>query len=178
MFNLSRIRCNNKGLTVIEFIIAFALLNFVLMLVYSSYFVGFRSFQSGEEKSNVQRNIRIAVTFITKEIRNATELVLVDAPPSTSVGDGYHYIYLAEEKPGLYSILHRTPDGEIISRIQPVLSAITPMFELSQLENGANIIALTLQAANSNYYLETTINLRNISGITDAGDQVIKYRKP
>ncbi|KJS14201.1 MAG: hypothetical protein VR67_01665 [Peptococcaceae bacterium BRH_c8a] len=166
---------NSKGVTLVELIIALAILNIVLAAAYNFFSFGNNSFIIGSNQSNVQRDIRTVSFFITKEVRNATEFVLLDTP-DTPFESEYEYIWI---------------DGATIKHIESGLEtnkAICSIlgddsyFTLEQLSNGKNIINFIIkgQEGNQTNELNSGIllnNLNNLSEITDP-KKVIRYKGP
>lgn len=62
---------NGKGVTLIELVIVLALLSFVMMIGFSVFSFGFKSFNTQTKNIDNQSNVRYAIGFITKEVRKA-----------------------------------------------------------------------------------------------------------
>ncbi|MBU9721918.1 MULTISPECIES: PilW family protein [Bacillaceae] len=62
---------NNKGLSLVEILISFALLSLVVLLVTSLHLFGQNQFNSQTNLSDNQANVRLAINILTKEVRNA-----------------------------------------------------------------------------------------------------------
>lgn len=164
---------NERGLTLVEFIIAFALIVFVLAVGYCFYFFGMRSFAVGETQSNMQRDIRLVANFITKETRNATEIYLIGTPVP-SAADGFHYIYLESS-----AFRYKNPGGTVTEKTGPFINELSPMFKL-KLSNERNLLEFTIngQDESQTYTLDTQVLLYNVSNLAEAQNQALKYKKP
>ncbi len=66
------------GFTLIELLVAATLMGMVLMTVFSIYSFGLRAFEKGNQKIDLQQNVRIAADMIFREIRYADGLKQVN----------------------------------------------------------------------------------------------------
>lgn len=73
-----RLLKDHQGLTLIELIIALAILLLVLSVVFNFFIFGVKSFDVAERRSEIQLDVRLASDFITTRLRNATSLSLTD----------------------------------------------------------------------------------------------------
>ncbi|QZY56982.1 PilW family protein [Crassaminicella profunda] len=89
---------NTKGVTLIELLVVLALLGMILSLGYSLNFFGIHTFTKGSIQANVQQKVRLAADFITKEIRYATNLKIIDPsqpiPPKDDIEEDLYYIFI------------------------------------------------------------------------------------
>lgn len=69
----------NKGVTLIELIVALAILTVVIGSAYSLNQFGSKYFSLGGDKSDIQTSLRLTANIITKETRNAEQMTLIDA---------------------------------------------------------------------------------------------------
>jgi len=67
-----RVKCN-RGLTLVEMLIAVALVAIVASLGYMFYFTGFRAFDRNIDRADLQQNVRHSVSFISKRLLNASD---------------------------------------------------------------------------------------------------------
>ena len=67
---------NNKGVTLVELVIAMALISIVLALGYSLYYFGFNSVTDQLDMIDNQTNVRLAVKYITQELRRAQHVMI------------------------------------------------------------------------------------------------------
>ncbi|KUO50587.1 MAG: hypothetical protein APF76_08035 [Desulfitibacter sp. BRH_c19] len=84
---------SEKGFSLIELILTLALLGIVLAVGYNFFFFGQRSFAMGEAQSVIQSSARNTAAIITKDLRNATEITLLESNPSI-VPDDKRAFYL------------------------------------------------------------------------------------
>lgn len=71
---VNKIKINNKAVTLIELVVALAILLIVLVLSFSIFIFNLRSFERGEIRSEVQNDVRMVSDLITYEIRNARDI--------------------------------------------------------------------------------------------------------
>lgn len=81
---------NKQGFTLIELVVSLGLLLIVLAVGYMFFSYGTNTFASGEEQSNVQRDVRLICGEITRELRNVTEMSFLDT--ATPAAGEYNYI--------------------------------------------------------------------------------------
>ncbi len=67
----------NKGITLVEMIIAVALLSVVVSLGYMFYFTGFKAFDRNVNRVDMQQNVRHSVSYISKRLLNANDADVV-----------------------------------------------------------------------------------------------------
>lgn len=84
-----------KGVTLVELVIVSSMLVVIVSLAFSLYFFGTKSFQNGVSRSNVQQNINMAANAITKELRYATEISIIDRP--IVFNNDYRYIFMNDD---------------------------------------------------------------------------------
>ncbi|NLV22964.1 MAG: hypothetical protein GXY49_13460 [Syntrophomonadaceae bacterium] len=84
---------DEKGITLIELILAAALVSIILGIVAMFYYFGMLSFDNDSIRANNQQNMRLVINDITKEIRNvgADETITVDQANSTITIDTIVY---------------------------------------------------------------------------------------
>src|SRR5690554_1071819 len=79
---------NNKGFSLIELIIAMALVAMVTAVAYGVYISGITSFSRESANVSNQAGVRQALSYISKEIRKANE---VNISGDTLILDGFEY---------------------------------------------------------------------------------------
>ncbi len=127
-----RVFCHlaESGLSLVELIVTLALLSIVLAGAYMFYFFGHMSFVTAEGRSDVQKNVRMAADFISREIRHATRVHLglpegkTSIPHAAALEEDEHYIFLNAD--GL--IEYRTKN---VSRLIPGVISDKVEFDLS-----------------------------------------------
>jgi len=82
---------DNKGITLVEMLIAVALVTVVVSLAYMFYFTGLRAFDRNVERVDVQQNVRHSISFISKRLFNASDADVIattifNAPDELIIG--------------------------------------------------------------------------------------------
>jgi len=165
---------NKKGFTLVELMIAIALLGIVMTLGYSYYYYGTRSFSVGESQATVQQEVRTASRTITSEIRNATRV-------SSSEFDDEALFYCIK-RDGNNRLIIDTIDNGVTSSRQLTGNIITNSgFELKQ-ENNKYLLRFTLYGNDStltnDYSIVSEILLNNVNNGNLGTWNTIYYTKP
>lgn len=71
--------CQNDGFTLVEVLAALLLYTVLIGSVFSLYLFGVNAYQTGAARLDLQQNVRLAVDFISRELRYANELEIVSA---------------------------------------------------------------------------------------------------
>lgn len=89
---------NTKGVTLVELLVVLALLGMILSLGYSLNFLGMNIFTKGSSQANIQQKVRLASDFITKEVRYATDLKILNLsepiPEKDNIEEDLYYIFI------------------------------------------------------------------------------------
>ncbi|MBT9174307.1 MAG: hypothetical protein DDT21_02721 [Syntrophomonadaceae bacterium] len=170
---------HERGLSLIELIVAVAVLSIAIFLGVSFFSFGTRSFARGDLQSQVQADVRAASFFITQELRNATALELIATFPSlseTSSGTGWHYIFVENNRIIHYFNGVSTPVTEAIIEPEP-----TGRFDLRIVNRASrNLLAFTIAGSRGGqrFVVETQVLLNNLPLSPAAANQAVRYRKP
>ncbi len=73
----SVIKNNRNGFTLLELLVAAAIMSVMLLAVFSLLSFGVNTFEAGKQRIDLQQNVRIAADFIFRETRYANELEIV-----------------------------------------------------------------------------------------------------
>jgi len=89
---------NQKGITLVEIIIAVAISSLVILIVYSMFLTGKEAYQKGEANAEVLQNGRVSLERMTREIRQAQDVVTDLTSPADQIEfhDG-HLTFATEE---------------------------------------------------------------------------------
>jgi prepilin-type N-terminal cleavage/methylation domain-containing protein len=164
---------NRKGVTLVELLIVLALISVVSIIAFSFYFFGVRTFAKGESQSQAQYDIRMASTFVTREVRNAVSFQLVPIP--TTYASGFEYLYIKNNQLIHYNGTAITKTDGIITSHSFTLTSVTDSNNKPR-----NILKISLGATvdNQNYATDTEVVLNNIKTLPASSDVAIKYKKP
>lgn len=159
-----------KGFTLVELIIFLALLGVVLTIGYRIFFSGQNTYAMGSDQYQLQSEIRKAGDFIIDEVRNATEIDIINTPffPQT----GYGYIYLHDSK-----IVYEYSGGT--RNITDSLVKDENVFSIRKDPDNRNFLCIDMTGTlNGNTYnLSTEILLKNVVNKSPQSGKVIKYKK-
>lgn len=64
-----------KGISLIELVLALAILSIVIQGVYSIFFVGQKSFATGKNKGFAQQGVRVANAFLSEDLKYSTSFI-------------------------------------------------------------------------------------------------------
>ncbi len=79
---VSTLQYNRKGFTLLECVLAVAIMSLIFIVAYSLFIFGIRTYEAGRQKVDVQQNVRIAADFIFREVRYAQTL---EVPSPTEI---------------------------------------------------------------------------------------------
>ncbi len=146
---------NNDGLTVVELMIAVAILVLVLAGGYTFFSFGWNTFDRGTSKAIVQNNLRMAVEDITKEIRYAGNLSIIDSTgvPDPIENDDF-YIFVNND-----NRIERKSKTDM--KIIPHELDSDINFELSFVRVEENRLKIVVKESGSDMEIETEIRLLN-----------------
>ena len=87
---------NHRGATLLEIIIALAIVGLLVALAFNLLFFGNEIFAKGSDQYQVQTSVRLSTTGITEAVRFASVVSIETSKPVT-FEDPYHYIYYENE---------------------------------------------------------------------------------
>lgn len=176
--------CDNRqgGFSLIEVVIALALLGVVLAIGYNYFNFGFRSYQTGERQAIAQTGVRTGIDFAVKELRYADTVELSNSIPAGL--DDFYYIYQENN-----SVIYQSPDQKKIL-LDSNQDQIVYSFLLSEVKfditSNITLVISTLIAAEDIYSLGANVQVLNLTNLNDYSDTtasgqkatVVKYTKP
>jgi len=133
-------RYGNFGLSLIELLVALSLLSVALAVGFGFYEFVHASFVRGEQQANLQQAVGFAADYLNDELRNVTDIELINAatiPAVSQIPINEYYIYLNAgnalelRKQGASSILIDFDDYKvsgatlIFRRVSPTILAFT-----------------------------------------------------
>lgn len=107
---------SNQGITLVELLITLALLGIVLALGFNYYFFGSRTFEEGETRANVQREMRLAADDITRQLRLAHSVEFKN-DVEEDLEEGDNFIFFDEDD----GIIHRYYDEEKEEEVERII---------------------------------------------------------
>lgn len=181
---------DNSGFGLLELVIALSLLGIILTMGFMFFFFGAASFNVGEQQADIQQNARLAADFVTRELRIAERIVIVDSHEdlealAVDVDSEEYLVYYIYEQDG--SIFYQEA-GDIVG-LPEILEAISGNinFDLKLMKSATedNIIKMQLLAENieseRSYVLDTEVLVLNLDEIEDNSDgqgKAVFYQVP
>lgn len=90
-----------KGVTLIELLIAMALVGIVFIVLFSLFFYGNNTFIISSSQYDLQSEVRLAMDIIIKEVRFASYLELISVSEASDTNhheNGFSYFYISDSK--------------------------------------------------------------------------------
>jgi len=161
---------NQKGMTLVELVLAMAILLIVLAVAATLLLLGKRVFNKGLNQYDLQSSVRLASDFIVDEVRNASEITL-NTPGSP---DTYNQIYLSNKK------LMYKPAGGTAQSKSPAMFENTGDLSFSIIQSGTSfMLQLTINASekDDSYSATTKVLLNNIKSASLSANKTTIYFK-
>lgn len=165
---------NNKhGITLIELLVALALVGLVLSICFSIFFFSNKTFSKGEDQSAIQSDFRLAADFVKSEMRNSEEVEIVTLDQIPNIDNGYKYLYV-EDNTLKYKA---TASGfSPISKTSQIIDSVNPNFSIIE-ENGKYLLTiLFLDNSVQSYQVEAKVLFKNLLYANLSSGYAIKYR--
>jgi prepilin-type N-terminal cleavage/methylation domain-containing protein len=147
------------GFTLVELLVVVAILGIVTMAIHSLYLSNQRSANTTEEVSDVQQNIRVALDFMARDIRNSGFLLPVEQPAVS----GAPYLLCRD----LNANGHCLDAGESFSLI---LQTASPLNKFARIATDFTSVAVATTAQNIDIIAADMVDL------FDSGDSVRIFR--
>lgn len=161
-----------KGITLIELIVALALLSIVFSVIFSFNIFGVRVFGKGDTLSGIQYDVRMASDFIFSEVRNSSE-VFLSVP---AVPDDYNKIYIEDNK-----IKYKPAGSPSVDKTNAIIKNPNTDVLFSLVKNGSSyMLEFTIFGTDDGnaFSLSTDVLLNNIRSATLITNQhAIYYKK-
>ncbi|SES71414.1 prepilin-type N-terminal cleavage/methylation domain-containing protein [Natronincola peptidivorans] len=153
---------NRKGFTLIEIMIALALVGMVITVAISLVIYGNSLFGISNNQFHLQSEARFTMDTITQEVRKATELKIMSVADCEAEKDSqnYNYIYL---KDGViyHSIYNETTSTRTEKIVTNSVSNIGIVFSKALNSTNTLRIKITVEENAQSYIAETQITLLN-----------------
>ncbi|MDR5658119.1 prepilin-type N-terminal cleavage/methylation domain-containing protein [Serpentinicella sp. ANB-PHB4] len=166
---------NNKGITLVELIVAMAIVSIIGGLTISMFSFGITAFSRSDQQYQIQSDLRFATQFITREVRNAGSVDLqgniqdFEQDFEQSLEQGYNYIYYKNGE-----LKYKASTGEKHSLLKNVQIDDQEIFSSSD-----NLLKIELNGNKNNesFSLTTKVALTNAKLDTENKGNVIKFSK-
>ena len=169
---------NNKGFTLLETIISVAIIGMVLTLAFSLLVFGQNNFNSSNKQYEIQNDGRITTTYLSKEIRYATDLEIIDAAQAESqISSGEEYSYFLIKDGKLHNYIYESGTYKQIT-FGSALSNSESKFE--KINDETIRILIKSIKDNKDYDLDTEIILDNLKlsdiNISGSSGNAVRYK--
>ncbi len=160
-----------KGFTLIEIIVAIVLVGLVSGMAYSLLMFSNRMLANSNKHYDVQNDIRLASSYLTKELRFATDLEIISVSDSktevTSGVTGYNYFYI-ENGIVNQAIYDETTASYSVKPISKLIMGTESSFVKDASKNNVLNLTLTANQEEKKYSVSTAIVLENFPLISSS----------
>ena len=167
---------NKHGLTIVELLVTLFLLILVLTMSLSFYLFSTNSFTKGTSRADVQQNVRLASELITREIRYANSLEIIDNSSFTP-DIGYNYLYTNDG-----NLIHINAEGVVTKLFGEISSMVYFTLKLERSTNGNHILNFNIEGKDNENIFDIgsevlMLNLKEIEDHSTGYGTAIKYSK-
>lgn len=163
---------NQNGLTVMELLIAIAIIGVVFTLVASFFKVSVEVYDEGHRQTEEQHAVRLATDFVTRELRNATTIEIIDTAPDSGSPEEF-YIYVSNNnKLVKYVTDTDTETTYTIGDLDDVAYNFAVSGSFLTVEFSSRV-----EASDPAFELETEVLLNNVSNAPDDSGKYLGYSK-
>jgi len=162
---------NQHGLTVIELLIAITIIGVVFTLVASFFKVSVEIYDEGHRQTEEQHAVRLATDFVTRELRNATTIEIIDTAPDSGSPEEF-YIYVSNNKLVKYVTDTDTETTYTIGDLDDVAYNFAVSGSFLTVEFSSRV-----EASDPAFELVTEVLLNNISNAPDDSGKYLGYSK-
>jgi prepilin-type N-terminal cleavage/methylation domain-containing protein len=132
---------NKRGFTLIELVIVLALLGIVLSMIFSPIIFSFKNFDIQNEKANIISDARATMDYLTRAIRKADTVEVVDGNLSMD------------------SKMYKLEDRVLFKEAKKVMEGIDEL-NINKVDKTINIEIVIKNSKGENYKLSSIINIR------------------
>lgn len=132
---------NKRGFTLIELVIVLALLGIVLSMIFSPIIFSFKNFDIQNEKANIISDARATMDYLTRAIRKADTVEVVDGNLSVD------------------SKMYKLEDRILFKEAKKVMEGIDEL-NINKVDKTINIEIVIKNSKGENYKLSSIINIR------------------
>jgi len=179
---VKRFKFNNKGFTLIETVIAIAIVGLVITMAFSLLVFGQNFFSNSNTQYGIQNDGRITSSYLSKELRFATEIEIIDVSEAKdeiqhheSIDEPYDYFYIENGK-----LHHYIYDSSNYTNIGFGNSISEVSSEFIKKDNKTLGIVIESEDESKKYNLDTEISLDNLKlndkNIIGDNNLAVKYK--
>lgn len=178
MKKLKTIVTQCRGITLIELLMAVTIVSVVLGLGYNYLFFSTRVFHVGEGRADMQSNLRLASTFISQNVRYASEVEIFQEVDE-ELDEDFFYLYIDRDEGGQKGYLTYYREGEKKTFFSPLSDLEFKKAEKHPASMGLvdTVLHFSLSSQDGSYDISSSVFLEHFSG--DLGDipgTGIKYK--
>ncbi len=164
---------NKKGMTLVEIIVAVAIVGIIATVIGNVFIFGSKSFKNSDTQSVNQMDVRLASAAISRELRYADEIEVVGL--GTDFKEGKKHIYYDTETKRLLKRDGYKPPKELLDKSQ-IFSNVT--FDVTRVESTKdenpgftlNFNVRSKAGAKKSYEISSAISLPNLKHSLEATD--------
>jgi prepilin-type N-terminal cleavage/methylation domain-containing protein len=158
---LGKICNNDKGITLIELLIALSIIGILLATTFAFFLFGNKTFSMGSSQYSTQADLRFASDYVVKSIRYSTAITLSSTIPSSiAQTDKYDYIYISGNS--LIHSAYNNNDTRLNHTISSGLLSSSSFWSEKNLNSQMVGLSLNGIENNQNFDLQSNIALPNI----------------
>ncbi len=163
---------NQNGLTVMELLIAIAIIGVVFTLVASFFKVSVEVYDEGHRQTEEQHAVRLATDFVTRELRNATTIEIIDTAPDSGSPEEFYIYVNNNNKLVKYVTDTDTETTYTIGDLDDVAYNFAVSGSFLTVEFSSRV-----EASDPAFELETEVLLNNVSNAPDDSGKYLGYSK-
>jgi len=173
---------NNQGFTLIETVIAVAIVGLVIAMSFSLLAFGQNYFSMSNTQYGIQNDGRITSSYLSKELRFATEIEIIDVfeardeiIDNESIDEPYNFLYIKDGK--LHNYIYQSGSYKQISFGNSISNSNSKFQKVND-----EVLRIVIESTedDKNYDLNTEINLENLklndNNINGNEGLAIKYK--
>jgi prepilin-type N-terminal cleavage/methylation domain-containing protein len=170
---------DQKGLTLVELLLAVVVMGMVFATVASLMGVGAQTFALGESQSWLTMNTGAAVQIMTRRVRNATGLEILGTAPTT-FDSSWWYLYVEDSSADVSRVMLRSTTGTSTAITDEIVPGDGLSFAARY--SGSEVVldvSLDAEYRSRERHVATSMILGNISSLpaTTAGP-AIRFKVP
>lgn len=164
---MKKINFNQKGITLIELLLVFALVSIAMVTAYSIYFTGNKSFSTSRDIGFAQQDARLIADYIKNQTRTAKNLYIDEN--EIEENEEYYSLTLENKKLSISHSEDSSKDRIIGSSIESI------KFSLKDADSGfkTNIIGLTVETDENGHKKQYEVDISFENGDVIVIDGVI-----
>lgn len=171
------------GFTLIEIIIALALVGIILTVLSSQFSFSLFTFSKGEAQSQIQFETRMAASDISSKVRNSIEIALLDGYSQPTFNGDYEYFIIDGNELKHVYFDNSVKEQTLSDKIDQANSSFNITFHKNRYFLHFTLTTLENHMRGTQKYdISTSVLLNNITsppiGTETPGKLIIQFKKP